>query len=130
FERARIQAGLLRAPHFSVPMPFTTFVWRGVAMTPEGYAEMVATQWQPVREVQAWRDDVQARAWATGSIPAAARLSWFAHGFVAVHARRGELLISDLRMGLGAEHVFSFVVARQEGREWVPVVPEQQAGPA
>jgi inner membrane protein len=131
FDRALAQAGLGGAPRFSVPMPFTSFVWRGVAMTPEGYVEIAATPWQ--RSMPALRtrvDEAALRRRALDEVPAAARLMWFAHGFLRSQVIDGELVLSDLRMGLEPDYVFSFAVARRAGERWEPIMPRQLPVPA
>src|SRR3546814_1370662 len=99
-DRALAAMGLADAPRFSVPTPLNTLLWRGVAMTPDGYAEgfrSLAADEGPV-VVQGHRSNAQALAGAHNS-PAARRLAWFNHGFMRAQVHDGELVHSDFRLG-------------------------------
>lgn len=103
-----------------------TLLWRVVAMTPQGYvigdrslAADRGTMW-----FQGYASNVQALAEAR-DIPAVRELAWFNHGFMRAREVEGELVLSDLRMGLEPDYNFSFVVARREGRQWRSIPPRQ-----
>ena len=45
------------------------------------------------------------------------RLKWFSKGFYKVHEEKGEIIISDLRMGVEPQYFFRFSVGkRQDGK--------------
>ena len=130
-DRALAAMGLGNAPRFSVPMPFNTLLWRVVAMTPNGYVvgdrSLVADR-GPMH-FEGHPSQVQALA-EVAALPAVERLTWFNRGFMRAQVVDGELVLSDLRMGLEPEYNFNFAVARQttEGR-WEEIAPRQvQAG--
>ena len=111
--------GLGDAPRFSVPMPFTTLLWRVVAMTPSGYVvadRSLVADTGPMR-FEGFASNVQAMREA-GDIPAVQRLQWFNRGFM--RAR-----VVDGRLVLEPDYTFSFVVAEQHDGHWRGIVPEQ-----
>ncbi|KFN50770.1 metal-dependent hydrolase [Arenimonas composti] len=128
--RALAARGLADAPRFTVPMPFTTFAWRVVAMTPDGFLEgersLVADR-GPLR-LRAYRSDTADLA-AVAGYPAVRRLAWFNHGFMKAQQRDGRLVLTDLRMGAEPDYSFRFVVARADGDGWREVPPEALSWP-
>lgn len=126
-DRTLASMGLAHAPRFSTPMPFTTLLWRVVAMTPTGYVDAERSVFD--RGPMVFRghpSNVQAleRVKAIG-IPAATRLDWFNHGFMRAQVQDGHLVLSDLRMGLDPDYTFNFAVARQQRGDWQAIPPEQ-----
>ena len=115
-----------RAPHFSVPMPFNTLLWRVVVMTPRGFLEgersLIADR-GPIR-FRAYRTDPSALAVAV-AIPAGARLRWFASGFVKAQTRGDALVMTDLRMGSEPDYTFSYALARRVDGHWQPIPPQR-----
>lgn len=127
-ERVLAGQGLQNAPRFSVPMPFNTLLWRVVVMTPDGYLvgdrSLVADS-GPMR-FRAYPSDVAALA-AAGDYLAVRRLLWFNHGFMKAQEVDGDLVLTDLRMGVEPDYSFRFVVARRDGEGWreIPAVQQQ-----
>jgi inner membrane protein len=118
--------GLADAPRFSVPMPFNTLLWRVVAMTPQGYVVGDRSLWadRGPMQFEGHSSNVQARQQAA-QIPAVQRLEWFNHGFMRAQVVDGELVLSDLRMGLEPDYNFNFAVARTRGNGWEAITPRQ-----
>jgi inner membrane protein len=119
------------APHFTVPTPFNTLLWRVVVMTPDGYLEgyrsLVADR-GPIR-FHAYRSD-HAALDAASKFPEAERLRWFASGFVKAQVSDDEIVISDLRMGSEPDYFFSYAVARRGADGWQPIAPRyMSSGP-
>ncbi|WP_058833919.1 metal-dependent hydrolase [Luteimonas abyssi] len=124
--RALTAMGYADAPRFSVPMPLNTLLWRVVAMTPDGYLigdRSVVADRGPMR-FQQHRSDVPALS-AASDLPAVQRLQWFNRGFMRAQVVDGELVLSDLRMGLEPDYSFNFVVGREDGTGWQAVSPRQ-----
>lgn len=122
--------GLGHAPRISVPMPFTTLLWRVLVMTPDGYLE---GEWSLVADrgpmqFRHYRADPGLRAEAA-ALPAARRLDWFTQGFWKAEERDGKLVLSDLRMGAEPDYVFRYLLAVREGGEWRAVRPAQVSWP-
>ncbi|MCL7715637.1 metal-dependent hydrolase [Stenotrophomonas mori] len=124
--RALAALGLGDAPRFSVPMPFNTLLWRVVAMTPQGYVVGDRSLWadRGPMHFEGHPSQVQALRQAA-SIPAVARLHWFNRGFMRAQVVDGELVLSDLRMGLEPDYNFSFAVAREAEGGWEAIPPRQ-----
>lgn len=121
--------GLDAAPRFSVPTPFNTWGWRVVAMSDTGYTEYYATPFggEPAYRVVPVAED-RALLQAVGDVSdPAARLAWFAHGFVAAARDGDDIVVTDLRMGAAPDYVFRFRVARGDPPR--AVAPEQLPAP-
>jgi len=130
--RALALIGLADAPRFSTPTPLNTLLWRVVVMVPDGYLvgdySLVADR-APIR-FEHHLSDTAALA-AAADVPALQQLRWFNHGFMRANIHAGELVVSDLRMGLEPDYNFNFVVARQRADGgWDPIQPPQQPGSA
>ena len=126
-ERTLASMGLGDAPYFSVPMPFNTLLWRVVAMTPSGYVEAersVLVDEGPLH-FRGYPSNVQALREAAG-IPAVRRLTWFNRGFMRAQVQAGQLVLSDLRMGMEPDYNFRFNVAEQRDGRWQAIAPVQQ----
>ena len=129
-EQTLATMGLQDAPRFSVPMPFNTLLWRVVVMTPEGY---LAGQYSVVADRGPMRlhpqpSDVAALD-AVRASPSVARLLWFNRGFMAAQEVDGQLVLSDLRMGVEPDFTFRFTVAQREGDTWKLIPPTQADWP-
>jgi inner membrane protein len=119
--------GLQDAAFFSVPMPFTTLLWRAVVLTPNGFLE-------GERSLVADRTPMSFRSYASdhaslrkvSAFPSVQRLNWFTHGFLKAERHDGRLVLSDLRMGAEPDYLFRFVVAEIDDRgSWRPVPVER-----
>ena len=108
---------------FATPSPFNSVLWRVVVMTSEGrYLEGYYSLLDAERKVSFLsQPDGHALLDPLREEAPVARLTWFSRGFFAGREREnGEIVISDLRMGLEGRFVYSFVVGRREGREILP----------
>lgn len=126
-ERTLASMGLGDAPFFSVPMPFNTLLWRVVAMTPSGYVEAersVLADEGPL-SFRGYPSEVQALHEAA-DVPAVRRLAWFNRGFMRAQVQEGQLVLSDLRMGMEPDYNFRFNVAEQRDGRWQAIAPVQQ----
>jgi inner membrane protein len=124
-DQALAAQGLQDAPRFSVPMPFNTLLWRVVAMTPDGYlaGERSLIADHGPMQFHSYRSDTQALA-EVAQFPMVVRLLWFNHHFVKAEQHDGQLVLSDLRMGVEPDYNFRFAVAERSGDGWreIPVV--------
>ena len=110
----------------TTPTPLNAVLWRVVAMTGEGrylegYYSLLDAE--PRVAFKSRPDGHELLEPLRGAAPVA-RLVWFSRGFFSARELgNGEIVISDLRMGLEERPVFSFVVGRREGEgiESVPV---------
>ena len=124
-----IQQGVNFDSLFTTPAPFNTLLWRGVAMTDQGYYEVyysVLDHSLPTQNAF-YRSDTQLienlqQEWDVQ------RLQWFSKGFYNVRQQDENVVISDLRMGLEPSYVFQFAVGKVDGENVVPQ-PVQQLTP-
>ena len=122
--------GLQNAPMFSVPMPFNTLLWRVVVMTPDGYLEgyrSLAVDRKPMT-FTAWPSNTPALR-ELAAMPDVARLLWFTSGFMGAREVKGQLVLSDLRMGAEPDYTFQYGVAqRLPGGAWQATEPQKVGG--
>ena len=113
---------------FVTPGPFNTLIWRAVVIDGDGYQEgwyslfdgdapVVFTHYPSQRELLT---DI-ADHWPVQ------RLTWFSHGFYSVIEDAGDIIISDLRMGIEPNYVFRFKVGEIGNPHARPVTPAQLA---
>jgi len=125
-----LPAGVTR--YLTTPTPFSAVLWRVVAMTGEGrYLEGYYSLLDSEPRISFMsRPDGHERLEPLRSEAAVARLMWFSRGFFSGRELgNGEIVISDLRMGLEERPVFSFVVGRREGEAIEPAPVRQRPGP-
>ena len=117
-----LPAGVTR--YLTTPSPFNAILWRVVAMTGEGrYLEGYYSLLDPEPAVAFMeRPDGHRVLEPLRGEAQVERLVWFSRGFFAGRElESGEIVISDLRMGLEERFVFSFVVGRREGGKIAPI---------
>ena len=125
---ALAKAGIPDAPFFTVPGPFTTLIWRIVAVDNEsyhnGYYSLLDAKDAPLpfaahpRRLnleKGLEDD-----WALQ------RLQWFTHGFYKLKQSDGDVQFSDLRMGFEPNYVFTFKLGEISNPHTRPVTPPQR----
>ena len=97
--------------YLAVPTPFNALLWRVLVMDGDGYHEAFYSLLDPSPSISFRRhpsrpellEEVQDR-WAVK------RLQWFTKGFYSVSEHRGNVSITDLRMGQEPFYIFSFQV--------------------
>jgi inner membrane protein len=123
------EAGIAPERLLATPTAFNTLLWRAIAIDGDRYFNVYV----PILG----RDDgitVYAHPRAIGPAGcldgngAAARLASFSKGFYRVDRIGGEIVMSDLRMGLTPNYVFRFVVAEDSGGRVDPVAPRRLLG--
>ena len=117
---------------FTTPTPLNAVLWRVVAMTGdgrylEGYYSLLDAE---PRVSFTSRPDGHELLEPLRDGAAVARLVWFSRGFFSGRElESGEIVISDLRMGLEEQPAFSFVVGRREGERIEPAPIRRRPGP-
>ncbi len=96
-----------------IPMPFNSLLWRGLAVDEESYinvyvsvlddGDVRATLHEHPRNLEL--ADV-----LTDHGPVE-RVAWFSHGFYALEREGDDILLSDLRMGVEPNYVFTYRIA-------------------
>jgi inner membrane protein len=120
------QRGLRDAPLFVTPTPLNSLLWRVLVRTDNGYLEgydSVIANDGPIEFFFHPSDD--AALAAAGDVPAAARLKWFADGFVGASMNGETLILSDLRMGQHPDYVFRHAVAKHGNPHWHAIEPQR-----
>ncbi|MFM8886167.1 MAG: metal-dependent hydrolase [Chthoniobacterales bacterium] len=118
--------GLADARIFVTPTPLNSLLWRVVVRTENGHLEgvdSVVADDGPIEFTFHPSDD--AALAAAADIPAVARLSWFADGFVGASMEGDTLILSDLRMGQHPDYVFRHTVATRGNPHWHEIEPQR-----
>ena len=97
-----------------IPMPFTTLLWRGLAIDGDRYVNVYRSVFD--REVAAPLH-VHPRGMALeAELPdrtPVAKVAAFSRGYYALKAAGSDVLLTDLRMGVEPSYVFSFKIAER-----------------
>lgn len=109
---------------FTTPTPFNSLLWRAVVKADDGYYEgfysvldrsgTIRFEYYPSAENLL--DGIE-DYWPVQ------RLKWFSRGFYSVSLRDSDIVISDLRMGIEPDYVFSFKVGEISNPHARPSVP-------
>ncbi|MEQ9198785.1 MAG: metal-dependent hydrolase, partial [Rhodospirillales bacterium] len=106
------------------PLPFNTLVWRTIAITADGEVLTLTGSMldpEPANVIQRFSQGLALRAMLPD--PAAVeKVDRFTSGLYALRERDGLILLSDLRMGLHPDYVFTFALGRRNGGLVVPEV--------
>ena len=131
-DRARTvlaEAGIEAERLLATPTPFNTLLWRVIALDGERYLNLYVPMLGLGDGVTVYAHPrVNGPAGCLDGNGPAARLAAFSKGFYRVDAGDGEVVMSDLRMGLTPNYVFRFVVAEARGGRTAPIAPRRRAG--
>jgi inner membrane protein len=106
------------------PAPFSTVLWRVVAVGTDRYWEGFYSLLDRDRRITFDGFDRGAALYERlRDHPPVARLAWFSRGFFSMSERDGQIRIADLRMGLEPAYTFTFVVATRQSPAIAPVSP-------
>lgn len=113
---------------FVAPTPFNTLLWRVVAVDGERYHEAVTGLFdrRPPQLQALPRGSTLAEALADS--PQHARLHWFSGGVLRYDAIDGQLVVTDLRLGMTGFHPFRFVLAERHDGQW-RLLPDSRRWP-
>lgn len=127
---ALMAAGRPEARLLVSPAPFTTLLWRAVAVDADADGETYVSL-RPGAAAPTWRwTAAQPRAkGAAMTLPAGQRLHWFTHGFMRVIQAEHHLQIADLRMGADGDYFFVFAIAEPDAPGWRSIEPRAMARP-
>ncbi|MER1968966.1 metal-dependent hydrolase [Castellaniella sp. GW247-6E4] len=131
--RAQIeQAGIPVQAMFSTPEPFSILLWRVVARTQAGDAIEAIAGLLDQGPAETLREPLNDHlAGAAADIPALDGLRWFTGGWLRYDEIDGQLVATDLRMGL-APGLYSFrfrVAERGASGRWRAVTPTRWPSP-
>ena len=98
--------------------PFNTLLWRVLWLQPEQYSEAYVSLLDPKQQIQ-WqhypRQPELIRQWQQQA--QVARIAWFSHGFFQLAQQPGQLVLTDLRLGLEPGYSFRFVLTQNDQGE-------------
>lgn len=121
------EAGVAPDRLLATPTPFNTLVWKVIAVEGDRYVNLYMPVFgggDPVTAYVHARDT--GRQACLGALEALDRLAAFSHGFYRIDLVGDELRVSDLRMGMTPNYVFSFAIARQAGEGFEPMAPQRR----
>ncbi|WP_333796687.1 metal-dependent hydrolase [Rheinheimera sp.] len=98
--------------------PFNTLLWRVLWVQPQQYSETYLSLLDPTQSLQ-WqhypRQPELISQWQQQ--PQVARIAWFSHGFFQLEQQPGQLVLTDLRLGLEPGYNFRFVLTQNDQGE-------------
>lgn len=117
-EAAMARAGIQAERLFSTPTPFNSLLWRVILIDGAQYHEALVGWFDdaPPQFVSLPRGAPLAQVLADS--PQHARLQWFSGGFLRYDEEDGQLLVTDLRLGMTGYHPFRFPLAERNGSGW------------
>lgn len=128
---ALAEAGFADARLLVQPMPFNTVLWRATAMTDQQRIEIVTGFLDgdaPLTLEYFSRQPELAKS--VSPLPETLRLEWFTQGFLDYQTNNGEIIATDIRLGIPGAHPFSFVLATEHDGVLTPGNGERAPQPA
>lgn len=124
------QAGIAHERVLATPLPFSTVVWRAIALDGVRYHNLYLPIMTPGEAPVIHSHPSGANlAGCLSRIEAAATLAAFTKGFYSLELLRDTLVVSDLRMGLTPNYVFRFAVAELRDGTYREIAPRRVEGP-
>jgi inner membrane protein len=112
---------------FSTPEPFNILLWRVLARTPDDHYIEAISSVLDAGKAEHIKLPLNTRLGsALDDAPLMLGLRWFTDGWLRYDRVGNQLIVSDLRMGLGTGYYsFRFVMAKREPAQdrWLPVSP-------
>lgn len=126
FEDALRDQGIAHQKIFTTPSPFNSLLWRAVIRNQAGYYEAYYSLLDDDNDIRFsfFPSEDRLLTEIADHWPVQ-RLKWFSRGFYSVSERNGDIVISDLRMGLEPSYVFQFKVGKISNPHPKPVSPER-----
>ncbi|AHL75082.1 hydrolase [Stutzerimonas stutzeri] len=117
-ETAIASQGLQANQLFSTPTPFNSLLWRVIILQGDDYYEALVSWFddQPPELVRIARGERLADILRES--PQHTRLQWFTGGVLRYDEIDGQLLVTDLRLGMTGFHPFRFALAERSGEGW------------
>jgi inner membrane protein len=111
----------------ATPMPFNTLLWKVIALKGEHYLNLYVPVFGDDKEVTAYMHPRgTGRLACLENNAALEKLAAFSGGYFRLDVVEGEVLVSDLRMGLTPNYVFRFAVAETTPQGLKAMAPERR----
>ncbi len=118
--------GLAAAPMHALAAPFNTLLWRVVVMEEGGYRVGWTSLLDQNRTIRFHRyPSAQVLQEPLASSASLQRLRWFTGGFYALREQQGQVIFTDLRMGIEGAYAFEFIIGTHRDGAWLPARPRQ-----
>ena len=121
------EAGVVPERLMASPTPFNTLFWKAIAVDGGRYINLYLPLFGSRDQVTAYvHPRGTERLGCLEGSEALARLAAFSDGFFRIEAEDGEILVSDLRMGMTPNYVFRFAIARDSAAGPVEMAPQRR----
>lgn len=98
----------------AIPTPFNTLFWRAIAVDGERYLNLYLPVFGPAEGITVYSHPRGGdRIACLDGNETLDKLAAFSKGFYRIDRQDGEIIVSDLRMGLTPSYVFRFAIARE-----------------
>jgi inner membrane protein len=128
-KRAKVifaDAGIEAKRVFAIAAPFNTVVWRVIGLEDDRYHNLYLSIFDDDQNARIYTHQRRADLVAClNEVAAFKKLEWFTRGYYRSELRRNQIVVSDLRMGLTPNYVFSFAIAEQNGQLIQSIPPER-----
>lgn len=120
-------AGVVPERLMASPTPFNTVFWKAIAVDGDRYINLYIPLFGSRDEVTAYVHPrgTERLSCLEGS-EALAKLAAFSDGFFRIDVEDGEVVVSDLRMGMTPNYVFRFAIAKQTDDGLEPMAPARR----
>ncbi len=117
-ETVMADQGIQASQMFSTPTPFNSLLWRVIVIDDDRYHEALVSWFddRPPELVAIPRG--KRLAAVLSESPQHARLQWFTGGVLRYDEVAGQLLVTDVRLGMTGFHPFRFALAERNSAEW------------
>jgi inner membrane protein len=113
-----------------IPMPFNSLLWRGLAVDDDSYVNVYVSLLDEDGVTPPLHRHARNLhlADALSDREYVRKIDWFSHGFYALERRGDAVLISDLRLGVEPDYVFTFKIGEFKSAEAIAMRPERVVG--
>ncbi len=121
------EAGVYPDRLLANPTPFNSLFWKVIAVTGDRYVNLYVPLFGPQERITAY---IHPRGTehleCLGESEALDKLAAFSDGFYGVDLEDGEVVVSDLRMGMTPNYVFRFAIAEETAEGLEAMAPERR----
>jgi inner membrane protein len=120
------EAGVRPERTLAIPTPFNTLYWKVIALDGERYLNLYLPVFGPAEASAYVHPRGSGLDGCLDGLEAFEKLAAFSDGFYRIDLSDGELVVSDLRMGLTPNYVFRYAVAEQTAEGLRPIPPQRR----